>query len=1251
MKHKTRKLLSILLALVMVAGLLPLGHVAYAADELTVNVVYDSSTRTASVSWNTIPGAVSYGARLKNDNEDGTAWAQANNTRTLGVSTTSCTFDSENYIMQYGNGGKNYKVSVYAVDKDGNEIAEGESAVFQTGLSPLSSAPTVTLSSNGIASWTAVDGATNYYFACYQGSYTNPCEFGKQSQVTMDFSGYFSPGFDYFVEVCAIGNGSTTRNSKIIKSDTVTVPGEKKEISGLKWSGTKLTWDDFSGANGYYLRVMKEIGGTYVMQKNIKHNQSSYDFSSQFSNYGKGSYKIKVTACKGTIELSNDTASPIYEYSEGSSTFAFTTQPASGTAKKTEQYTFSWTLNDTPDTLVFQTWDNNNNSWKDTSLSTSPSTVGYNALLCDGNVSKHRIKVTKDTDTIYSDEFMVTWTDDSTTFYTVTVTNDGNGTAFASPPSGPDGTVVALTATPNPGYKFKEWVRVSGYLSGGLDVPNATSETTGFQISGYDVEVKATFEEDDTYTGTVNNDGNGTAFASPASGPVGKVVTLTATPNPGYKFKEWVQSGMPGEFGNKTSAQTTFKILGNVTVTARFERDTFNVTVNNDGNGTAFASPASGPDGTVVTLTAIPNPGYKFLRWERWSGFMSGGTAVPNATSATTTFKITESDVTVNAVFERDYTVTIYNVFFVANEGGGTMTPVTWVGSYTLPTCGFTAPTNKEFDQWEVGETKYDAGDTITISGDTWVTAVWNDASVTPTIYTVSFNNGGGTGSKADEPVNAGAEYTLPAADTFTAPTNKEFDKWSVTIGTNPAVDKNPNDKIIVTANTTVTAVWKDKAVTPTIYTVSFNNGGGTGTKANEPVNAGASYTLPAADTFGAPSAAKEFEKWSVKIGSAEPIDKQPNDTIQVIADTTVTAVWKDKATKTLSSIAITTPPTKTTYTAGQSFNKAGMVVTATYSDTSKADVTGYTVSPSGALKTTDTSVTISYTEGGITKTTTQPITVNSSGGGGGGGGGITTQYTLTYQTNGGSTVSATKHNSGATVNLTATPTKEGFTFDGWYSDAALTSKITSIKMDGNKTVYAGWKENEKPGHDCPSAHLKDIDPNAWYHEYVDYVVENGLMYGIADDRFGPDVTTSRAMIVTILYRLENSPAVSGSSPFDDVAEGLWYTDAVKWAEANEIVEGYSPEKFGPNDNITREQFAAIMYRYSQFKGYDVSKTADLSGYADASEISDWAVPAMKWAVAEGLIAGRTTTTLVPRGNATRAEAATILMRYIESAK
>ena len=138
-------------------------------------------------------------------------------------------------------------------------------------------------------------------------------------------------------------------------------------------------------------------------------------------------------------------------------------------------------------------------------------------------------------------------------------------------------------------------------------------------------------------------------------------------------------------------------------------------------------------------------------------------------------------------------------------------------------------------------------------------------------------------------------------------------------------------------------------------------------------------------------------------------------------------------------------------------------------------------------------------------------------------------------------------------------------------------------------------------------------------------------------------------MIVTILYRLENEPAVSGGSAFTDVENGAWYADAVAWAAANDIVNGTSATTFAPNSPITREQMAAILYRYAACKGYDVSQKADLSGYTDAASISGYAKDALAWANAQKLITGVTDTTLNPQGSATRAQVATILMRLCET--
>ena len=154
-------------------------------------------------------------------------------------------------------------------------------------------------------------------------------------------------------------------------------------------------------------------------------------------------------------------------------------------------------------------------------------------------------------------------------------------------------------------------------------------------------------------------------------------------------------------------------------------------------------------------------------------------------------------------------------------------------------------------------------------------------------------------------------------------------------------------------------------------------------------------------------------------------------------------------------------------------------------------------------------------------------------------------------------------------------------------------------------------------------------------------------MNGTSATSFSPNETTTRGMIVTMLHRLEDTPSAA-SSGFMDVAAGAWYADAVAWAAANGVVNGVSDTAFAPETAITREQLATILYRYAQLKRYDVSVSGNLSGYADASQISDYAMTAMQWANAAGLITGNTATTINPTGNATRAEVATILMRFCE---
>ena len=256
---------------------------------------------------------------------------------------------------------------------------------------------------------------------------------------------------------------------------------------------------------------------------------------------------------------------------------------------------------------------------------------------------------------------------------------------------------------------------------------------------------------------------------------------------------------------------------------------------------------------------------------------------------------------------------------------------------------------------------------------------------------------------------------------------------------------------------------------------------------------------------------------------------------------------------------------------------------------------------------------------------------------------------------NGSIKVSDSKAEKGDTVTITVTP-DEGYELD----------KLAVYDEDGDKI---GLKDKgdgkftfEMPKSDVEievsfaliedetvKANFADVAADAWYADAVQYVYENGMMSGTSETTFSPDLTTTRGMIVTILYRLENEPTVTGTTAFTDVAADQYYANAVAWAAQNGIVSGIDATTFAPNNAITREQMAAILYRYAQFKGYDVSVKADLSVYTDAAQVSTYATDAMAWANGAQLITGISQTTLTPAGNATRAQVATILMRFCEN--
>ena len=320
--------------------------------------------------------------------------------------------------------------------------------------------------------------------------------------------------------------------------------------------------------------------------------------------------------------------------------------------------------------------------------------------------------------------------------------------------------------------------------------------------------------------------------------------------------------------------------------------------------------------------------------------------------------------------------------------------------------------------------------------------------------------------------------------------------------------------------------------------------------------------------------------------------------------------------------------------------NATNKAVTWTSSDTSVATVENGVVT---AVAPGTATITVTTADGGFTATcavTVRPDIPPAN-----------PNYRITVEATQGGTVTAdpTAAKAGTTVTLTPVPDR-GYQVgavavtDRFGDAVAVTEQAdgtyTFTMPNGQVTVTVTFAEAPLP--------FPDVAEGDWFYDAVRYAYENGLMDGVGDNLFAPNSDTTRAQLVTILYRLAGEPEPGGDSGFSDVAAGTWYTDAVAWAAENGIVNGVSETEFAPGKDITREQLATILFRYAEAKGYDVSARADLSAYPDADQIQSYATESVAWAVAEGLIQGFEDNTLRPAGNATRAQIATILMRFCE---
>ena len=885
------------------------------------------------------------------------------------------------------------------------------------------------------------------------------------------------------------------------------------------------------------------------------------------------------------------------------------------------------------------------------------------------------------------------------TEHTVTVTSGGNGTASASPSKAVAGAEITLTATPDKGYHLKEWQVESPT---GLVITN-----NKFTMPDSNVEVKAIFEEDAppaptdpakpsiSVTGTYTYNGSEhTATVSGYDPATMDISGNTATDAGDYTVSVTSQTGKWAD--GSTEAVTAVWSIGKATQEAP------------DGLSSVAPATEGGSDGKITGVTDKME--YRMAGESIYTA--CSGTEIENLSAGNyfvryaedhNHFASPDAEVTVGeGASLADCTIT-----FNAGGGSGSMEPVTVKAgaNYILPECGFTAPADQEFKAWEISGTEYKVGDSCTVLGDTEIKALWENSVITPTTYTVTVSNdGNGTGTATPSTAVAGTEIILTA----TPNTGYHLKEWKVISGGVTIKDDKflmPND------NVEVRAIFEEDAPpVPTEFTITVKtDGNGTVSASHAKAVVGTEITLIATPKTGYHF--KEWQVMSGGVTIKDNKFTMPNDNVEVKAifeedappaptEFTITVKTDGNGTASASpdkavagtEVILTATPDK-----GYHFKEwqvmsggvtikdnkftmpsANVEVKAIFEKDAPPAPTEFIVTfdgnggtPSvGSMTTTNQKLTSlpsasrsgSYSfdgwytdKSGGTKITTDTVfSANTTVyahwtyiGGGGGYNPPVTYYTLRFETGGGSDIPSVREAYNAYIDLSQyVPTWRGHTFIGWYSERSLTNKVSGVYLTKDMTVYAGWRVDENPG--TGANPFTDVSEKDWFYGDVMFVYENGLMLGTSKTLFSPYGTATRGMMATILWRMEGSPAPKGKNSFTDVEAGKWYADAITWTAENGIFAGYGKDKFGPDDPITREQLAAIFYRYADYKGYDLTVKGNLDKFKDADKITDYAKTAMQWAVGSSLVKGKSGNLLDPQGTATRAEIAAMLHRFIE---
>ena len=820
-------------------------------------------------------------------------------------------------------------------------------------------------------------------------------------------------------------------------------------------------------------------------------------------------------------------------------------------------------------------------------------------------------------------ELSITITKAAPAEFTISVKTDGNGTASASLAKAVANTEITLSATPNEGYRFKEWEVISG---------GVTIVEDKFIMPDSDVEVKAIFEEDAppaptdpakpsiSVTGTYTYNGSEhTANVNGYNPATMDIAGNTATDAGDYTVRVTSKTGRWAD--GSTGAVTAAWSIGKATQEA--PNGLIGVAPTTEGSSDGKITGADttmeyrAESETIYTACAgieienLPAGNY-FVRYaEDHNHFASPDTVVTVGDGAQLA----------------DCTIT-----FNAGGGSGSMEPVTVKArtNYILPECGFTAPADQQFKAWEISGTEYKVGDTYIVSGDTEIKALWENSVITPTTYTVTVgNDGNGTGTASPSTAAAGTTITL------TATPNKgyHFKEWQVISGGVTIKD----DKFLMPdSNVEVRAIFeKDAPPVPTEFTITVKtDGNGTASASHAKAVVGTEITLTAM-----PKEGYHFKEWQVISGGVTIKNNKftmPDNNVEVKA-------FFEEDTPPAPTEHTVTVTSGGNGTASASHAKAVVGTEIILTATPK---TGYHFKEwqviSGGVTIKDDKFTMPSANVEV-----KAIFEKDTGGGGGGYNPPVTYYTLRFETGGGSDIPSVQGTYNTYIDLTKyVPTWRGHTFIGWYSERSLTNKVSGVYLTKDMTVYAGWRVNENPG--TGANPFTDVSEKDWFYSDVMFVYENGLMLGTSKTLFSPHGTATRGMMATILWRMEGSPVPKGKNSFTDVEAGKWYADAITWTAENGIFAGYGKDKFGPDDPITREQLAAIFYRYADYKGYDLTVKGNLDKFKDADKITDYAKTAMQWAVGSGLVKGKSGNLLDPQGTATRAEIAAMLHRFIE---